>query len=360
MHTFLSNSLELLDRLARAYGQELDISRGRTRLTCDAYDRACATLSARIADPAFALRAAELWHPSDFGTLGYAWFASTCLRTALERLVRYRRVIGERGVLMVRDASEGLWLSYAHGRADDATNRLGSEIVLSVVLALCRRNYGQPLVPEWVSLRGPAPADRAPYDAFFGCPVEFQAQQNALLLPYAVVDVPLSTSNREVASALDVLLTRQLAELDSQDLVACCRSVLLEALTSGTPDAKTIARQLFVSERTLQRRLAEQHTSFQELVDETRRDMAMRYLEDGSYTVTEVAFLVGFSNSSALSRAFVRWAGMSPTHWRERAVKAEGGAAQIQKPALRRHAGKNGNPALRAPAGFPPGKTGLS
>jgi AraC-like DNA-binding protein len=357
--TFLSNSLQLLDRLARAYGQELDIPHCKPRMTCDAYDRACMTLRARIAEPAFALRAAELWHPSDFGTLGYAWFASTSLRTALQRLVRYRRVVGERGVLALRDAPEGLWLSYAHGRDDDATNRLGSEIVLSVVLALCRRNLGQQLVPEWVSLRGAAPAARTPYDAFFGCPVEFQAEQNAFLLPHAVVDATLPTSNREVASALDELLTHQLAELDSQDLGARCRSVLLEALTGGVPDAKTVARQLCVSERTLQRRLAEQHTSFQELVDETRRDMAMRYLEDGNNSVTEVAFLVGFSNSSALSRAFVRWAGMSPTHWRERRVSSEGGTMQMPKPALRRHAGKSGDAAPRAPAGFPPGKAGL-
>ena len=341
MPTFLSNSLQLLDRLAKAYGQELEIPHGKPRLTCDAYDRACMALRTRIADPAFALRAAELWHPSDFGTLGYAWFASTSLRTALQRLVRYGRVVGERGVLALRDAPEGLWLSYEHARDDDATNRLGSEIVLSVVLALCRRNLGEHLVPEWVALRGPAPTDRAPYDTFFGCPVEFQAKQNAFLLPHIMVDAPLPTSNREVAGALDELLTHQLAELDSQDLGARCRSVLLEALTSGVPDAKTVARQLCVSERTLQRRLAEQQTSFQELVDETRREMAMRYLEDAGNSVTEVAFLVGFSNSSALSRAFVRWAGMSPTHWRERSNKGEGGAARIPEPPRRRQSGES-------------------
>jgi len=322
LQTFLSNSLPLLERLARDQGVALAIPAARpgARLPTEVLDRTCAELAARARQPAFGLRAAELWHPSDFATLGYAWFASSTLRTALNRLARFRRLLGDRGVLTLDDsAPEGLWLSYTHGRKDPLLDRVGSEIILSVVLSLCRRNYGEVLVPARVQLAFAEPPDRTPYDDFFGYPVEFGGGRNAVLLPHAVIDRELPTANREIAGTLDELLTRQLAGLDQSDFVARSKAVLLETLPDGMPEAADIARRLFVSERTLQRRLAQRQTSFHALVDETRRELATAYLRDAANSVTEVAFRVGFATPSAFSRAFLRWTGSSPSDWRKSA-----------------------------------------
>jgi len=322
LQTFLSNSLTLLERLAREEGVALALPAAHVsaRLPTDLFDRACAELAAKAPDPAFGLRAAELWHPSDFAALGYAWFASLTLRTALLRLARFRRLLGDRGVLALDDgAGEGLWISYAHGRGDPLLDRVGSELILSVVLSLCRRNYGEALVPARVQLAFAEPPARTPYDAFFGRPVEFGAPRNALLIPHDVADRELPTANREVAATLDELLTRQLAGLDQSDFVARSKAVLLETLPDGMPEAADIARRLFVSERTLQRRLAQRQTSFHALVDETRRELATAYLQDAANSVTEVAFRVGFATPSAFSRAFLRWTGRSPSDWRKSA-----------------------------------------
>ncbi|WP_341675707.1 AraC family transcriptional regulator [Niveibacterium sp. SC-1] len=323
MQTFLSNSLPLLERLARAHGLELATPvqlRASARLPTELYDRACAELAARAREPSFGLRAGELWHPSDFGALGYAWFAATTLRTALLRLVRFSRLLGDRGTLALEDTrADGAWLDYAHRRGDPALDRVGSEIILSVVLSLCRRNCGEAIAPSRVLFASAEPPARAPYDEFFGCRVEFDAGRNAMLLPEAIVDAELPTANREIASTLDELLTRQLADLDQSDFVARSKTVLLESLADGMPEAGEIARRLNVSERTLQRRLAQRQTSFHELVDETRRELATAYLEDTANSVTEVAFRVGFATPSAFSRAFMRWTGHSPSDWRRSA-----------------------------------------
>ena len=83
-----------------------------------------------------------------------------------------------------------------------------------------------------------------------------------------------------------------------------------------------MARELNMSRRTLQRKLAETNTTYQKLVDDTRRDLALRYMEDPGKSITDVTFLVGFSGQSAFTRAFRRWTGMSPTLFRERKLPA--------------------------------------
>lgn len=329
MHTFLSNSLPLLERLAQAHGLTLELpqARGRTRLPTEFFDDVCRRLARSSDDPAFGLQAARLWHPSDFGALGYAWFASATLRAALQRLVRYRRIVGERGELTLREAEEGLWLCYEHHRDDAELERIGTDIALSILLALCRRNHGPDLQLLAVHLRRPQPALSEAYTTLFGRPVVYDAPDNGLLLAHAAVDRELDTANQEVTNALDQILAQQLAALNEEDTVARCKAILLRTLASGLPSAHDIARQLCISERTLQRRLAESGSSFLALIDETRRDLAMGYLEDSHNSVTEVAFLVGFSTPSAFTRAFVRWTGQSPTHWRNTAQPAPRQAA---------------------------------
>ena len=91
---------------------------------------------------------------------------------------------------------------------------------------------------------------------------------------------------------------------------------LLEQLSSGELSEEQMAQRLHMSRRTLQRKLAEAETTYQKLLDDTRRDLALRYLEDPRHSITDITFLLGFSQQSAFTRAFRRWTGMSPTDYR--------------------------------------------
>ena len=121
----------------------------------------------------------------------------------------------------------------------------------------------------------------------------------------------------QLAGTLDSILTAQLAALDKNNIPARCKSSLLEEITSGEVSEEDMARRLHMSRRTLQRKLSETNTTYQKLVDDTRRDLALRYMEDPRNSITDVTFLLGFSGQSAFTRAFKRWTGMSPTTYRE-------------------------------------------
>jgi AraC-like DNA-binding protein len=120
---------------------------------------------------------------------------------------------------------------------------------------------------------------------------------------------------------MDALLARQLAALDRSNVAAQCKAVLLERMSDGEPPEADMAKVLHMSRRTLQRKLAEVDLTYQKLVDETRRDLALRYIEDMGHSITEITFLLGFSGQSAFTRAFRRWTGKTPSDFRAARVQ---------------------------------------
>jgi AraC-like DNA-binding protein len=291
------------------------------RLPARAVDQASKAAAERIADPAFALRAARCWHPSNLGALGHAWLASSTLRTALQRLERYNRIITEKATYRTEDSAKGLRVVFEHGRKDLALAAPGVDFAFSLLVDMCRMNHGASLRPLEVTLRRAMPANPAPWEHFFGCQVRFGAARDSFLLSRRDVDEPLPVANRQLAAALDTILVRQLADLDRSNVAARCKAVLLERLASGESPEADIAKALHMSRRTLQRKLAEADLTYQQLVDDTRRDLALRYIEDPGKSITEITFLLGFSGQSAFTRAFRRWTGTAPTDYRAKQIE---------------------------------------
>lgn len=329
METFLGTMGQVFVRLvemhgidARALVREAGVDPAAlrdpsARIPSAFWDRAVASAAASIPDPAFALRAARCWHPSNLGALGHAWLASSTLRTGLERLQRYSRILGEKAELGITNTREGLRFVYDHRRRDPLLRAIGADFAMSLVLDMCRMNYGASLRPMEVRLSRARPADTEPYRHFYGCPIRYQANEDSFQFSHRVADELLPTANRQLAGTLDGILAAQLAALDKNNVLARCKSNVLEQLPSGEASEEDMARQLHMSRRTLQRKLAESNTTYQKLVDDTRRDLALRYLEDPGKSITDVTFLLGFSGQSAFTRAFKRWTGMSPTQFRE-------------------------------------------
>lgn len=291
-----------------------------SRIAVQCLDTLLIHAAARIPDEAWGLQAARCWHPGNLGVLGHAWLASSTLRTALTRVVRYWRIIGERAATRIESGGDGLKFAYDLAGADPVVDTVLPDCVLSLALDMCRTNAGRELQPLRVTLRRKRPADPEPWAVFFGCTVQFAAGENSITLATADVDRLLPTSNRPLAGLFDGLLTEQLAKLSGDDVVSRAKAVFLEQLASGEPSGADIARRLHMSRRTLQRKLAEAETSYQQLVDETRCEMALRYIDDARMSVTDITFLLGFSGQSAFSRAFRRWTGSSPRDYRNRAA----------------------------------------
>lgn len=294
------------------------------RIAVDRIDALLRVAIPLVPDPAFGLRAARCWHPAELGVLGHAWLSSSTLRTGLARIARYYRLIGERGVTEIEDTRPGLKVRFWAKRGNPAVVPVAAVIVdiaVALLVDMCRMNAGAALRPLAVSLRRRKPDPAEAYERFFGCPVRFGAEENAFVLSARDADRALPSANRQLAAVFDRMLTEELARLDKSDVVARCRAAVLEHLPSGEVSAADAARQLHMSARTLQRKLAEADTTYLQLVDDTRRDLALRYIEDARRSVTDVTFSLGFSQPSAFTRAFRRWTGLSPSDYRARAAR---------------------------------------
>lgn len=270
-------------------------------------------------DPCFGLRAARCWHPSMLGALGYAWLASSTLRTAFERLNRYARLLADVSDVRLTDTAAGFVIRLEAPRQQEREIPGLTDASFSALLDMCRVNYGEALDPVTVNLRREQPPCAGQYYAFFRCPVNFRAPVNELVLPLDAVDQPLPTSNKQIAVLHDQVVTDALARLEHDDMITRVKCLIIEHLPSGGISEEEAAMALMVSTRTLQRRLREGGGSFGQLTETVRQELAMKYILNHGISLGEISYLLGFSEPSSFSRAFRRWTGKTPRQMRQTA-----------------------------------------
>jgi AraC-like DNA-binding protein len=315
-------------RLFAAQGLSPDDLRPQSRrVPSDKWERIIEGAFEQLTDSA-GLSAARCWHPSDLGALGYAWLASSTLRDGFQRMARYMKIVGERVSLVAHDTDQGLQITLRQKRLDPLLCAQIADFSLSMLLDMCRVNAGTSLRPVAVTLQRGRPDCVEAYVDFYACEVRFSAAMDSFTLAVEDADRPLPTANRQLAGIHDQVLAQELAVLDRDDIAARCKAIILEQLTTGEVSIDHVAKALHMSPRTLTRRLAAQGTQLQSLLDETRRDLAEGYFADPRKSISDVAFLLGFSQQSSLARASKRWFGMSPKAYRAAHPKRRGSSAE--------------------------------
>ncbi|WP_172146051.1 AraC family transcriptional regulator [Pseudomonas tumuqii] len=269
-------------------------------------------------NPAIGLNMAKVVRPASFHVVGYALMSSRTLTEGLARLVRYQRIIAEGADLSFRPTAKGYELILAiHGdRLPPA--RQSAEASMACSLAFCRWLTGQPIRPQQVLFQGDPPADLEPFQQVFQAPLKFNAGHYALLFERADLDRPLPTANESLAQLHDRFAGEYLARFSESRVSHQARQVLCRLLPQGEPKREAVAQALHVSQRTLQRRLQDEGTSFQRLLDDTRRELAEQYLAQPNLSLLEVAYLLGFADPSNFFRAFRRWFDITPGEYRAR------------------------------------------
>lgn len=268
-------------------------------------------------DPAFGLSIAEVWQPTDFHALGYAFMASMTLRKALDRLVRFNAVVDSVVSFSVVERGDQVLLSYSAEHSEVDEPAILEDARWAVVLGMCRQAYGADLDPLDITFLHPEPSTHL--GEFFGqfrCPMRFGEPVATMTFPVGVLDNPLPASNRELACAHDRILTDIIGKLKRDDIVSRVKSAIFENLPEGHLTDKTVAEVLHMSPRTLQRKLAAEDTSFRNLVEEIRRELAEAYLADDKFSIIEISYLLGFSDKSSFYRAFKRWTSSTPQEFR--------------------------------------------
>jgi AraC-like DNA-binding protein len=174
------------------------------------------------------------------------------------------------------------------------------------------------VTPVAVRLKRPAPSPCEPFAEVFRAPVRFKERDNVLEFAARDLDERLPAGNAELARQNDEVVARQLARIESASACRRLRRWFIDQLPAGEPIEEAAARSLGMSLRNLQRRLEEEGTTYRKALNETRREIARSCLEEGHTSVTEIAFLLGFADTSSFSRAFRRWTGVSPRAYTRR------------------------------------------
>ncbi len=273
---------------------------------------------ARSGDPAIALRTPPSSRPAIFDVVGYAMLSSQNLHAALERLVRYLQVISNAATvgLSERGAQCRLDLELFGGGAPVPGQRY--EFDLLTLLNFCRWIIGRELTPLAAQFTHAAPGDVQRYAEAFRCPVHFGAPHNSLLFARADLALPLPTANPMLAELHDRFAGEHIERLDTARTSFKSRDLIIRRLPDGEPKREAIAKALCMSERTFQRRLLEEGTSYHQLLDSTRRELAERYLRQRQMSLSEAAYLLGFSDQGNFTRACKRWFALTPGQYRTR------------------------------------------
>jgi AraC-like DNA-binding protein len=266
-------------------------------------------------NPYFGLIVARHVHISNLHALGYALAASSTLLDFCRRLERYFRLVSQSAKVSVSEAEDKVLLRFEY-LADISAET--EDAFLSFLVLTMRLLYKRGFNPVRVEFHRPMPREGAgPYELLMRAPVSFSQKDGLLVFEQSDLLQPLAGSSPELAQVNDNIAVSYLARLDRNDVIAGVTQKIIEFLPTGDCNRDKVASALGLSPSALQSKLSQRGTTFQQLLEDTRKDLASSYLKQAARSVTEVTFLLGFSDTSNFTRAFKRWTGVSPTDFRQ-------------------------------------------
>ncbi|MBY0304854.1 MAG: AraC family transcriptional regulator [Sphingomonas sp.] len=304
------------DLMASAGVLPADIEDADHRLPFDTYMALMRSAQDMCDDPALALHFGEAVDLAELSIVGLIMNASATMADAFAQMQRLGRLTleteglsdGPRFQTSMRDGQ--LWM--VDTRINPNAFPELTEGAFARLVCGPRRFLPRPHVLA-VQVTHPAPAYRAEYDRIFQCPVSFSSDWNAMRLDPQIATWPVALQPRYVFDVLTQRADGLLQALEDQKtLSGRVEAVLLPLLHTGEASADGVARALGFSRQTLFRKLKSEDASYEQVLDALRHRMALRYLSGGRVSVNETAYLVGFSEPAAFSRAFKRWTGKSP------------------------------------------------
>lgn len=263
------------------------------------------------------LKLAREINPKHWGVFSYAAMTCKNLAEVASMLVRYETVIDEANdtrMVLLEDRVGLQWIP----RMEDLHPALMQVSVASWVV-FARRHTGRRDLVADVDFSFGSPADTRPFLELFGGDVRFEQETTQLLFPKEYLQIPITYHDPESHHILVSQLMQQAANLKQPgELHTHIKQLIVERLSSGRCTLENVADGLMMPARTLQYQLEQSGTSFRELLDTTRAELARHYLLDPDMSLVDVAFILGFSEQSPFTKAFKRWTGETPGEFRKR------------------------------------------
>ncbi|MDW5444440.1 AraC family transcriptional regulator [Polaromonas sp. SM01] len=254
----------------------------------------------------------------NFDIVGHAMLSSPDLRCGLDNLSRYMALISDCTTFELQSEGQNSWLVLGHIGNTRRLPRQRQEYSLLTLLSLC----------SWVTRRDirvlgaefifPEPINLESYRQAFDCPLKFDQAASRFLLAAEDLDAPIPSRNRLMFELHERVIEERLSSLGNTRTSYRVSEEIMRKLHQGEPRREDIASDLALTDRTLQRRLQAENTSFQQLLDEARRELARKYLTEDRHSLGQVADKLGFVDQSNFFRACKRWFGLPPGQYRQR------------------------------------------
>jgi AraC-like DNA-binding protein len=287
------------------------------RLEVGAVTRLWQSALTRSADLELGLRVAVAVPFGAYRVIDFLAASAATVGEGLLRVARYFPLVNSALAWDVVEEPERVRMTLAHPTIP-ALPRPYAEYALVVTILHCRHASGFDWPLEEVTFAFEPPSSAAEHVKALGCGVRFGQPQSSFVLARSTWDRPAQAASSELLRTLEEHADRLIATLRAEHVVSAqIARFITEELQGGDASLAKIARRVAMSPRTLQRRLEMEGTSYAEVLDQTRRHCAQLYVKEPNLAITEIAYLLGFSEPSAFSRAFQRWYGVPPSQFRQ-------------------------------------------
>lgn len=272
-------------------------------------------------DPGLGLRIARAVPFGAYRVIDFLAASAPTVGEGLLRVARYFPLINSALAWEVTPDGPHQRVTLDHATPAALLPRPYAEYALTVTILHCRRASGFDWPLEEVRFAFEAPPSCEEHVRTFGCRVLFEQPRSEFVLTRATWDLKSQAPSSDLLRTLEELATKMLASVDTKHVTAAqVARLIVEELEGGDPSLAKIARRMALSPRTLQRRLELEQTTFADVLDQTRQQFAKAYIKERGLALTEIAYLLGFSEQSAFTRAFQRWYGVAPSQYRLQAT----------------------------------------
>ena len=273
----------------------------------------------QIGSSTYGLSAHKFVGPTTFHALGIALWSSSTLKDALQSLARYGKVLNNASVKSFDETDDSWCLTVSvllDGNNEPMIAYQDLDGFFSAIITICRTIYRQEYNPVLLEMQRQRPQNDSAHEDFFRCPVSFSASDNRMFFDKQSINSPLMASDPDTARQSVELSARRLAILEKDNLTNHVYLQLLDTLPSGKINESEIATRLNITLRQLQRKLSDEGNNFRTILDRTRKELALKYIRNTNIPLTEISYLLGFTEAANFSRAFKRWSGESPGKYR--------------------------------------------
>lgn len=268
-------------------------------------------------DPCFGTEVGKSWSPTTFHALGFVWLASNTLKDALSKLTRYSHIVNNS--LITHLEKKGTHLQFIYASDDEMSiHHAAREASIAAIITMCKMLCGENFSPVQINVTHKRNLCAEKLESFIGTVVNYDSEENLILFDSMLSEQRLATSSSELVNVNENVAIKYLNSLTLDSTEMRVKAALIEMMPKGNVTEDEIATNLNMSVRTMQRKLSDDNTSFRVLYKSNRQEMAKMYIENPQISITEISYLLGYSEQGNFSRAFKRWYGTSPTAARQK------------------------------------------